>query len=153
MAVGADLLGRGGRDLGRALASPGSSPAWGTSSTAAPTPPATLTAGGGTATMADLLGRAAALAARTGLGDGDRLLSGRPLLTPDGAAAGLLAPFAAGAGVVLAKAFDPARFWKRVADERVSVAVLAPDQAVALKAAGPPPPDLDRSRLRVLLDD
>jgi uncharacterized protein (TIGR03089 family) len=154
VAVGADLLGRGGRDLGRALSFARLVPSMGDVFDGGADPAGdALTAGGGTATMADLLGRAAALAARTGLGDGDRLLSGRPLLTPDGAAAGLLAPFAAGAGVVLAKAFDPARFWKRVADERVSVAVLAPDQAVALKAAGPPPPDLDRSRLRVLLDD
>jgi uncharacterized protein (TIGR03089 family) len=153
VAVGADLLGRGGHDLGRALSFARIVPSMGDHFDGGPDPGDALVASGETATMADLLGRAAALAARTGLGDGDRLLSGRPLLTPDGAAAGLLAPFAAGAGVVLAKAFDPARFWKRVADERVSVAVLDPDQAAALKAAGPPPPDLDRSRLRVLLDD
>ena len=102
--------------------------------------------------MAELLERAAALAARTGLGDGDRLLSGRPLLTVRGAAAGLLAPFLGGAGVVLVNNFDPARFWKRVADERVTVAVLDPAQAAAVRDAGrhrPPRP----SRLRVLLDD
>jgi acyl-coenzyme A synthetase/AMP-(fatty) acid ligase len=112
-----------------------------------------LVAGGETATMAGLLERAAALAARTGLGDADRLLSGRPLLTPAGAAAGLLAPLAAGAGVVLAGGLDPARFWKRVADERVSVAVLDPAQAAAVRAAGPPPAGPDPSRLRMLLDD
>jgi len=99
--------------------------------------------------MAQLLERAAALAARTGLGDADRLLSGRRLLTADGAVAGLLAPFAYGAGVVLVSGLDPARFWKRVADERVTVAVLEPGQAAAVLDAGSD----TGSRLRVLLDD
>jgi uncharacterized protein (TIGR03089 family) len=102
------------------------------------------------ATMAELLARAAALAARTGLSDGDRMLSALPLLSLAGAVAGLLAPFTTGAGVVLARDVQPARFWKRVADERVAVAVLDPDQAGSLLAAGPPPAGLDHSRLRVL---
>jgi uncharacterized protein (TIGR03089 family) len=106
------------------------------------------TAGAEAATMAELLDRAAALAAATGLSDADRLLSALPVPTVAGAAAGLLAPFTTGAGVVLDR--DPARFWKRVADERVAVAVLDPDQAGRLLAAGPPPADLDRSRLRVV---
>jgi uncharacterized protein (TIGR03089 family) len=101
-------------------------------------------------TMAGLLGRAARLVGATGLGDGDRLLSGLGLLSPAGAAAGLLAPFGAGAGVVLARPFEPARFWRLVAAERVTVAALTPDQAGALLAAGGPPDDLDRSRLRVV---
>jgi acyl-CoA synthetase (AMP-forming)/AMP-acid ligase II len=99
--------------------------------------------------MAPLLERAAARAARTGLGDADRLLSGRRLLTADGAVAGLLAPFAYGAGVVLVSGLDPARFWKRVADERVTVAVLEPDQAAAVGDAG----SGTGSRLRMLLND
>jgi uncharacterized protein (TIGR03089 family) len=103
------------------------------------------------ATMAGLLGEAARVAGRTGLGDRDRLLSGLRLLTPAGAATGLLAPFAGGAGVVLASAFEPARFWKRVADERVTVAALSPAQAGTVLAAGPPPEDLDRSRLRAVI--
>jgi uncharacterized protein (TIGR03089 family) len=107
-------------------------------------------AGGGVATMGELLGEAARVAGGTGLHDRDRLLSGLPLLTPAGAAAGLLAPFGSGAGVVLANAFDPARFWRRVADERVTVAALSPAQAAALLAAGPPPAELDRSRLRAV---
>jgi uncharacterized protein (TIGR03089 family) len=107
-------------------------------------------AGGGAATMGELLGEAARVAGGTGLHDRDRLLSGLPLLTPAGAATGLLAPFGSGAGVVLASAFDPARFWRRVADERVTVAALSPAQAAALLAAGPPPGDLDRSRLRAV---
>jgi acyl-coenzyme A synthetase/AMP-(fatty) acid ligase len=52
--------------------------------------------------------------------------------------------------VVLAAAFAPARFWKRVADERVTVAALSPAQAGSVLAAGPPPGDLDRSRLRAV---
>ena len=64
--------------------------------------------------------------------------------------AGLLAPFTTGAGVVLERDLEPGRFWKRVADERVAVAVLDPDQAAAVLAAGPPPAGLDRSRLRVV---
>jgi uncharacterized protein (TIGR03089 family) len=101
-------------------------------------------------TMAGLLEEAGGLVARTGLGEGDRLLCGLGLLRPAGAAAGLLAPFGAGAGVVLARAFQPARFWKRVADEHVTVAVLDPAQAEALLAAGPPPDGRDRARLRTV---
>ncbi|HET8787246.1 MAG TPA: hypothetical protein VFO47_00690, partial [Actinomycetes bacterium] len=63
------------------------------------------------------------------------------------------APFAAGAGVVLVGGLDPGRFWKRVADERVTVAVLDPAQAAAVRDAGPPPAGLDHSRLRMLLGD
>jgi acyl-CoA synthetase (AMP-forming)/AMP-acid ligase II len=106
-------------------------------------------ANGEPATMAELLARSAVLADRVGLGDADRLLSGRPLLTADGAAAGLLAPLLCGAGVVRVADLDPARFWKRVADERVTVAVLDPEQAAAVHRAGPGDP----SNLRMLLDD
>ena len=83
------------------------------------------------------------------LGAADRLLSARRLLTLDGAVAGLLAPLVLGAGVVLMHGLDPARFWKRVADERVTVAVVDPGQAAAVLDAGPPP----GSPLRVLVDD
>jgi uncharacterized protein (TIGR03089 family) len=111
-------------------------------------PPAATS--GEAATMAGLLGEAARLVEGTGLGDGDRLLSGLGLLSPAGAAAGLLAPFGAGAGVVLARDFEPVRFWRLVAAERVTVAALTLDQAEAVLAAGGPPGDLDRSRLRVV---
>jgi len=100
--------------------------------------------------MPRLLSEAARVAGRVGLGEGDRLLSGLGLLTPTGAAVGLLAPFGSGAGVVLAAAFEPARFWKRVADERVTVAALSRAQAGSVLAAGPPAEDLDRSRLRAV---
>jgi uncharacterized protein (TIGR03089 family) len=154
VALTADPLGRPGGDLGRAQNFSRIVPSMGDVFDADTGPPGdALTAGAETATMDQLLERAAALAARTGLGDADRLLSGRPLLTAAGAAAGLLAPFAAGAGVVLIGGLDPARFWKRVADERVTLAVLDPAQAAAVRDAGPPPAGLDDSRLRMLLDD
>jgi uncharacterized protein (TIGR03089 family) len=154
VALTADLLGRGEHDLGKALSFSRLVPSMGDEFDGGPDPGGdALTAGGEAATMGGLLERAAALAGRTGLAEGDRLLSGRPLLTVDGAVAGLLAPFTRGAGVVLVAGLDPARFWKRVADERVTVAVLSQRQAAAVRDTGPPPPGLDRSRLRTLLDD
>jgi uncharacterized protein (TIGR03089 family) len=151
VALGADLLGRVGPDLGRALGFARVVPGMGDLFAGGPDPAGdALVAGDGAASMAGLLERAAALARRTGLTDADRMLSGRSLLTVDGAVAGLLAPFTAGAGVVLGGDLDPARFWKRVADERVAVAVLDPDQAGAVLAAGPPPAGPDTSRLRVV---
>jgi uncharacterized protein (TIGR03089 family) len=151
VALTADLLGRATSDLGRALSFSRVVPTMGDLFEAGPDPAGdALVTGEGAATMAELLERAAALAARTGLTDADRMLSGRRLLGVDGAVAGLLAPFAAGAGVVLGRDLAPGRFWKRVADERVAVAVLDPGQAEALAAAGPPPAGLDRSRLRLV---
>jgi uncharacterized protein (TIGR03089 family) len=153
VALTADLLGRSERDLGRALSFSRLVPSMGDEFDGGPDPAGdALSAGGEAATMGGLQERAAALAGRAGLTDTDRLLSGRPLLTVDGAVAGLLAPFTHGAGG-LGGRLDPARFWKRVADERVTVAVLEPAQAAAVRDAGPPPPGLDRSRLRILLDD
>ena len=150
LALAADPLGRAGRDLGRARNFSGIVPSMGDVFDDTADPPGdALIAGGETATMDGLLARAAALAARTGLGEADRLLSGRRLLTVDGVVAGLLAPLAAGAGVVLVEELDPARFWKRVADERVAVAVVDPGQAAAVLDAGP----ATGSRLRVLVDD
>jgi uncharacterized protein (TIGR03089 family) len=151
VALTADLLGRAEHDLGRALNFSRVVPAMGDLFDGGADPDGdALAAGDGTATMAELLVRATALAAATGLTDGDRMLSGRRLLTVGGAVAGLLAPFTEGAGVVLGRDLEPGRFWKRVAGERVAVAVLDPDQAAAVLAAGPPPGGLDRSRLRVV---
>jgi uncharacterized protein (TIGR03089 family) len=152
VALTADLLGRGRHDLGGALPFARVVPAMGDRFLGGAEPVGdALEAGGEAATMAGLLERAAALAARAGLTEADRMLSGLPLLSPAGAAAGLLAPFAAGAGVVLAAGFEPDRFWKRVADERVALAVLDPAQAAAVLAAGPPPAGLDRSRFRAVV--
>jgi uncharacterized protein (TIGR03089 family) len=154
VALTADPLGRAGHDLGRAQNFSRIVPSMGDVFDAGADPPGdAVTAGVETATMGRLLELAAALAARTGLGDTDRVLSGRWLLPPAGAAAGLLAPLASGAGVVLVSNFDPVKFWKRVADERVTVAVLDPDQAAALRDTGQPPTDRDHPPLRVLLDD
>jgi uncharacterized protein (TIGR03089 family) len=154
VALTADPLGRAGRDLGRAQNFSRIAPSMGDEFDGGPDPAGdALVAGGEAATMPGLLERAATLAERTGLSDADRLLSGRPLLSVDGAAAGLLAPLARGAGVVLISNFDPAKFWKRVADERVTVAILDPAQAAALRHAGPPPTTPDHPPLRVLLDD
>jgi uncharacterized protein (TIGR03089 family) len=151
VALTADLLGRGGHDLGPALSFARVVPSMGDLFAGGPDPAGdALVAGDGAATLAGLLDRAAGLAARTGLTDADRMLSGRRLLGVDGVVAGLLAPFTAGAGVVLGRDLEPARFWKRVAEERVAVAVLEPDQAGSVLAAGPPPAGLDRSRLRVV---
>jgi len=150
LALAADPLGRPGRDLGRARNFSGIVPSMGDVFDAAADPPGdALIAGGESAAMEELLERTAALAARTGLGEADRLLSGRRLLTADGAVAGLLAPLACGAGVVLVHDPDPARFWKRVTDERVAVAVLDPGRAAAVLDAGPEA----GSPLRVLVDD
>jgi uncharacterized protein (TIGR03089 family) len=150
VALTAGPFGRPERDLGRALNFSRIVPSMGDVFETGPDPAGdALTANGETATMTDLVGRAAALADRTGLRDADRLLSGRRLLTADGAAAGLLAPLLCGAGVVRVANLDPARFWKRVADERVTVAVLDPDQAAAVQKAGPGDP----SQLRILLDN
>jgi uncharacterized protein (TIGR03089 family) len=154
VAVTADLFGRSEHDLGAARNFARVVPAMGDHFPVSTDPEgeALQLAPGRTsgATMAGLLGEAARVAGRVGLGDGDRLLSGLGLLTPTGAAVGLLAPFGSGAGVVLASAFAPARFWKRVADERVTVAALSSAQAGSVLAAGPPPEGLDRARLRAV---
>jgi uncharacterized protein (TIGR03089 family) len=150
LALAADPLGRAGGELGRARNFSGIVPSMGDVFDDAADPPGeALLAADGTATMDGLLDRTAALAARTGLGEADRLLSGRRLLSVDGVVAGLLAPLACGAGVVLVHGLDPGRFWKRVADERVAVAVVDPGQAAAVLDAGPE----TGSRLRVLVDD
>jgi hypothetical protein len=161
VAVTADLFGRSEHDLGAARNFARVVPAMGDhfpvgvdpegeALQLAPAGAAAAATGGEGATMPRLLGEAARVAGRVGLGEGDRLLSGLGLLTPTGAAVGLLAPFGSGAGVMLAAAFEPARFWKRVADERVTVAALSRAQAGSVLAAGPPAEDLDRSRLRAV---
>ena len=108
----------------------------------------------GPLTQGDLLARAEATAAALDLGDTDRLLAGLPAHQALGAVTGLVAPFLAGAGVVVAQAFRPSAFWKRVADERVVVAVLGGDQVEALleDEAGASP-GLDLGRLRAVACD
>lgn len=101
-------------------------------------------------TQGGLLAAAGAVAARLRLGDTDRLLSGLPVHLGEGVAAGLLAPFAAGGGVVLSRSFEPGAFWKRVADEKVSVALLLRGQVEALLHAEAGPAGLDVGRMRAV---
>jgi uncharacterized protein (TIGR03089 family) len=152
VAITADLLGRGAGDLGGALrfarivpSMPdhfdGEGPHRQTEALLLPGP------GAGSWTQGQLLAEAARLAERTGLSDADRLYSGLGLGTAAGVTAGLALPLAAGAGVVLEAAFRPDRLWRRLAEERVALALLEPGQARALPEGGPPA-GLDLSRLR-----
>ncbi|MCT4356595.1 TIGR03089 family protein [Streptomyces sp. Je 1-79] len=82
-----------------------------------------LLAGGTELTGAQLVERARADAGALGLAPGARLLSGRPYDTWDGVSAGLYAPLAAGASVVLCRNLDllaPEALEKRVESERVT---------------------------------
>jgi uncharacterized protein (TIGR03089 family) len=105
---------------------------------------------GGGLTQGELLAAARAAAAWLRLDDSDRLLSGLPAHHRSGLAAGLVAPFAAGGGVVQSHGFEPGGFWKRVADERVAVVLLLREQAQALLDAGADPAGLDLGRLRTV---
>jgi uncharacterized protein (TIGR03089 family) len=111
--------------------------------------PALLAAGQGDRgrSQAELLAAAAGLRGRLGLSDADRLYSGLGLDTLEGVTAGLALPLAAGAGVVLAADSSPEALWRRLAAERVALALLRPEQAGALHAETPPA-GLDLSRLR-----
>jgi uncharacterized protein (TIGR03089 family) len=74
------------------------------------------------------LGVAARMVERLGLTQDDRLYLGVPPWDPLGAVAAGLVPLLAGAGVVLealGPAVDAGRLWRRLADERVTVAVIA----------------------------
>lgn len=84
--------------------------------------------------QAALVEAAADLGARLGLGDGDRLYSGLGLDSIAGVVAGLAVPLVVGAGVVLERDPDPAVLSKRLADERVAVAMLTSGQAAAARA-------------------
>ncbi|QNP63611.1 TIGR03089 family protein [Streptomyces genisteinicus] len=85
-----------------------------------------LTVAGTALTGAELVGRARADAERLGLTPGARVLSGLGYDTWDGLAAGLFAPLAAGASVVLCRNLGELSedgLAKRVESERVSVTV------------------------------
>ncbi|MEU8522715.1 TIGR03089 family protein [Streptomyces sp. NBC_01216] len=82
-----------------------------------------LLAGGAELTGAQLVERARADAGALGLAPGSRLLSGRPFGGWEGVSAGLYAPLAAGASVVLCRNLDrlaPGELDKRVESERVT---------------------------------
>jgi uncharacterized protein (TIGR03089 family) len=86
-------------------------------------------------TGTELLAGARAAADVLALTGRDRLLCTLAVTDPDLIAAAVLAPFGVGAGLVLCRGTDPARLWRRVADERVTV-VVADSQT--LDAAGDP---------------
>ncbi len=75
---------------------------------------------GGSATGAELVEAARTAAAGWELGPSDRVLVSAELGTADGLFAGLLAPLAVGASVVLCRNADPAALPRRIATERVS---------------------------------
>ncbi len=87
---------------------------------------AALERAGGTATGADLVAAARATAAEWGLTGADRALVTTELRTPEGLLAGLLAPLAVGASVVLCRNADPAALPRRIETERVT-RTLPPD--------------------------
>jgi acyl-CoA synthetase (AMP-forming)/AMP-acid ligase II len=152
VAVGGGLLGRSGADPAVALDFGTVVLSMGDVFDAVGDPAGEALAGvrGGGATQVDLLLTAGSVAAWLRLHDGDRLLSGLLAHQPAGVAAGLVAPFAAGGGVVLSRGFDPGAFWKRVADERVTVALLQREQAEAVLGAEADPGGLDLGRLRTV---
>ncbi len=144
VAVTSDLLGRGAVDLGGAVpfarVVPGM-PDHFDAEAAEPGAEALLTVDGGSAhrwTQAALIDAAVGLGERLGLAAGDRLYSGLGLQTAAGVVTGLALPLAAGPGVVLERAPDPATAWKRMAEERVALAALTPEQERALLATRPP---------------
>jgi uncharacterized protein (TIGR03089 family) len=98
-----------------------------------------------------LLTRAAAITERWELGDGDRVMGTLADHDVDGVVTTLLVPFAAGAGTVLNRDFNPATWWRRSADERVTVQDVTSVEAASLLAdenpAGPPAEGPGRPRL------
>jgi uncharacterized protein (TIGR03089 family) len=81
-----------------------------------------------------LLTRAAAITERWALGPGDRVMGTLADHDLDGVVTTLLVPFAAGAGTVLNRAFNPGAWWRRSADERVTVADITSVETAALLA-------------------
>lgn len=145
LAVTNDLLGRSAADLGAAqpfarLAA--SMPDHFDGEGATPEAEALFMAEDGGArswTQAALVEAAADLGTRLGLDGGERLYSGLGLDGIAGVVAGLAVPLVLGSGVVLEHDPDPAAIGKRLADERVALAALTPEQARAV-AAGPGAP-------------
>ena len=156
VAVGAGLLGRAAADPATALDFATVVPSMGDLFDAAGGlgSEALLSGGAGPRGRAlrqgELLAAAGRAAAELDLDDTDRMLTGLPAHLPAGVARGLVAPFAAGAGVVVGSGFDPGAFWKRLADEKVAVAVLPSEQAEAVLTADADPSGLDLGRLRTV---
>ena len=103
-----------------------------------------VTTGAETATMDQLLGLAAALAARAGLGDTSRVLSGRWLLVP-GPRPGCWPHWPAAPGRA-DQQLRPGPVLEAGRRATVPVAdALDPAQAAAVRDAGPPPAGTDPS--------
>jgi uncharacterized protein (TIGR03089 family) len=85
-------------------------------------------------TRAVLAEAASGLCARLGLRDGDRVYSGLALDRVAGVVAGVALPTMVGTGVVLERDPDPRALSKRLEHERVTVALLTPEQAGAVRA-------------------
>jgi hypothetical protein len=140
VAITADLLGRSAVDLGAALPFArlaASMPDHFDGEDATPESEALLEADQGGArswTRAALAEAATDLGARLGLRDGDRLYSGLGLDRAAGVVTGVSVPLVVGAGVVMEREPDPAALPERLVSERVTVAVLTPDQARAVQA-------------------
>jgi uncharacterized protein (TIGR03089 family) len=152
VAVGGGLLGRSSAEPATALDFGTVVPSMGDmfDTAGGPASEALVTGPGSGTTQVDLLVAAGSIAAWLRLRDTDRLLSGLPAHQPTGVAAGLVAPFAAGGGVVLSRGFDPGAFWKRVADEKVAAALLLREQAEAVLGAAAEAGGLDLGRLRTV---
>jgi len=109
--------------------------------------------GGVVLSQTGLLTRAAAIAQRWAVDDADRAMGTLADHDVDGVVTTLLVPFGAGAGTVLNRAFNPATWWRRAADERVTVMDLTSVEAERLLAAGadgPADEGLDLARLRMV---
>jgi uncharacterized protein (TIGR03089 family) len=151
VAVGRGLLGRTGADPATALDFAGVVPSMGDLFDAAGgLDGEALLTGGSARSQGELLAAAGKAAGDLALDDSDRLLAGVPSYRPDGVVGGLVAPFVAGAGVVVGTGFEPGAFWKRLADEKVAVAALLPEQAEAVLAAAAGPEGHDLGRLRLV---
>jgi uncharacterized protein (TIGR03089 family) len=88
-------------------------------------------------TQSSLLAAADAFA-DWGVSSTDRVFCAAPVSAPSGLVLACLGAFQAGASVVLARAFDPDTFWGKVATERVTLAVVTPQQLAALAEGGSP---------------
>jgi len=155
VALTADWLGRPAGDLGEALNFARAASAMGDHFAASAAAAAEAGAGAAGASveaeLGELLALAAGVAGHLGMTDRDRLHSSLPVEEPFGAVASVLAPLRAGAGVVLEAAAEPGtgRFWRRLADERVTVACLSAGSVAALLEAPPPVAKADGWRPRV----
>lgn len=88
-------------------------------------------------TQGNLLSAAEAMSG-WGLGREDRLLCARPVHLTDGLVLGHLGAFNAGASVVLTRAFEPDRLWRRVTEERATLLLLSPEQLDGLPEGATP---------------